>query len=79
MTTTTLPADIETIRLAEHVARVKCQPVETVVREATQASAAAVSVVPTLPEGRRKSPDEIVARVRSMPVLDTRSPDEILD
>lgn len=80
--TTTLPADPETIRLAQQLANARGQSVAAVVRAAITAAA---GIAPEALPRRRKSPaeigaaiDAIVTEVQALPLLDTRSDDEIL-
>ena len=76
--TDTLPADPDTVRLAQEVARVTGKPLPIVLREAIAARAEAVGVVS--PSPRRKNMDRvraILARVDALPILDTRAPHEI--
>jgi antitoxin VapB len=77
--TTTLPADPETERLAEEVAKAKGKPVASVVREAIAATAEAAGVLP--PPRRPIDMDKIhaiLARADALPVRDPRSADEII-
>ena len=75
-----LSGDIE--RLAQLIAAKTGKTPEAVVKEAVEARAAEAGVAPRT---HRRSPDEIkasidaiMARVAALPVLDTRSDDEIL-
>lgn len=76
-TTYTLPVDAATERLARAVAEATGKPVEAVVREAIEAKAVAAGLPP-----RRKGDFEtllaIARRAASLPVLDPRTPDEII-
>lgn len=77
--TTTLPADPETERLAQEVAKAKGKPVASVVREAIAATAEAAGVVP--PPRRPVDMDRIraiLARVDALPILDPRPADQII-
>ena len=77
--TTTLPADPETARLAAQVATIMRQPLAAIVKEAIEATARAAGVV--APPRRRIDLDKvraILARIDARPVLDNRSPDEII-
>ncbi len=81
--TTTLPADPETERLAQKVATAKGKPVATIVRDAIEASAREagllVAAARRLSAGeKRQRLLEISERSAARPVLDPRSPDEIL-
>jgi antitoxin VapB len=78
----TLPADTETERLARNIAEATGKPLATVVKEAIAARAEAVGVG-TARHGRRKGLDRarinaIIARSAARPVLDARTPDEII-
>ncbi len=82
---TTLPADFETERLAQAIAEAAGKPVAFVVREALAAHAMRQGIVSPARSARRRSPaeigaaiDAVVSRVRALPVLDTRTPDEIV-
>jgi antitoxin VapB len=84
MSTTTLPVDPETERLAKEVAKAKGKPVALVVRDAIEASAREAGVIAierprrlTAAE-KRKRLLEISDRSAARPVLDPRTPDEIL-
>jgi antitoxin VapB len=84
MTTTTLPADPETERLARQMAEAAGKPVETILREALAAHAWGLGIIPPAPP-RRRTPDQIraaleeaAARLSAMPVLDPRTADEII-
>ena len=46
MTTITLPADLETVRLAEQMAEAAGKPIETILREALTAHARRFGVIP---------------------------------
>jgi antitoxin VapB len=81
--TTTLPADSETERLAREVARAKGKPVADVVRDAIEASAREAGVLMARPSRlsaaeRRRRLLEISKRSAARPILDPRTPDEIL-
>ncbi len=81
--TTTLPADPETEHLARKLAEVTGHPVQMIVREAIAAKAAAAGVSLT---GRpRLKGQDLIDRLTaisdhaaSLPVLDARTPDEII-
>jgi antitoxin VapB len=81
--TTTLPADPETERLAHQVAQVKGKPVSAVVRDAIEASAREAGV-PIAKASRLSAAEkrqrllEISERSAARPILDPRTPDEIL-
>jgi antitoxin VapB len=80
---TTLPTDPETERLAHRVAQAKGKPVAAVVREAIEASAreAGVLVAGRSPLGaaeRRRRLLAIAERSAARPVLDDRTPEEII-
>lgn len=84
MTTTTLPADLETERLAKQMAEAAGKPVETILREALAAHAWGLGVIPPA-QPRRRTPDQIraaleeaSARFSAMPVIDARTPEEII-
>ena len=77
--TTTLPADIETERLARKLAAATGKPVVSVVREAIEATAAVAGLV----RPRRRSADlarihAILKRIDALPVRDNRSAEEII-
>ena len=80
---TSLPADPETKRLARKVAEAKGKPVSAIVRDAIEASARdaglliAKPVRPSVAEKRRRLL-EISERSAARPVLDPRTPDEII-
>jgi antitoxin VapB len=83
MSTTTLPADPETERLAHKLAEATGKPMPTIVREAIAAKAEAAGV--TLPGRGRLSRDELLARMTTitgrfaeLPVYDARTPEEII-
>jgi antitoxin VapB len=72
----------DTAKLAELVAEKTGKSPDQVVREAVEASARAVGVVPAKPKLSR---EELIAGMRAisdrfaaLPVYDTRTPDEIL-
>lgn len=80
---TTLPADPETERLAQKVAKVRGKPVSAVVRDAIEASARDAGLL--IAKARRLDPAEkrqrlleIAERSAARPILDSRTPDEIL-
>ena len=81
---TTLPADPETERLAKEVAKAKGKPVASVVRDAIEASAREAGVIAVARPCRltaaekRKRLLEISERSAARPILDPRTPDEIL-
>jgi antitoxin VapB len=72
----------DTAKLAELVAEKTGKSPDQVVREAVEASARAVGVVPVKPKLSREEliagMKEIVARVAAAPVYDKRKPDEII-
>jgi antitoxin VapB len=83
MSTTTLPADPETERLAHKLAEATGKPLPTIVREAIAAKAEAAGV--GLHGGARLSRDELLARITAitdrfadLPVHDPRTPEEII-
>jgi antitoxin VapB len=81
--TSTLPADPETERLARKVAEVKGKPVSAIVRDAIEATAREVGLLTAKPSGltvaeKRQRLLEISERSAARPVLDPRTPDEIL-
>ena len=83
MTTTTLPADVETERLAIKLAEATGNPVHLIVKEAIAAKAAAVGI--TLTTRPRLTGQALIDRLTeisdrsaSRPVLDARTPDEII-
>ncbi len=81
--TITLPADPETERLAREVAKARGKPVATIVRDAIQASAREAGLLMAKPSrlsaaDKRKRLLEISERSAARPVLDPRTPDEIL-
>jgi antitoxin VapB len=79
----------ETEILARRLADARHLPVDAAVREALEASAQAAGVVPGLGPARdrsgvsvatrRERMDKIVREIASMPILDARSPEEIMD
>ena len=81
--TTTLPADPETERLAKEVAKAKGKPVASIVRDAIEASAREAGILMARP-GRLSATEkrrrllEISDRSAARPILDPRTPDEIL-
>lgn len=78
--TDTLPADPDTVRLAQEIARVTGKPVSLVLREAVEATAEAAGVGAP-PRRHHTSMDEvraILARVDALPIIDPRSADEIM-
>ena len=83
MSTTTLPADPDTERLAHKLAEATGKPLPTIVREAIAAKAEAAGV--SLRERRQLSRDELLARMTAitdrfadLPVHDPRTPEEII-
>jgi len=81
--TTTLPADPETERLAKEVAKAKGKPVASVVRDAIEASAREAGLLIARPSRltpleKRRRLLEISDRSAARPILDPRTPDEIL-
>jgi len=81
--TTTLPADPETERLAQKVAKARGQPLSTVVRDAIQASAREAGLLVAKPNRpstaqKRQRLLQISERSAARPLLDPRTPDEIL-
>ncbi len=80
---TTLPADSETERLAREVARAKGKPLAAIVRDAIEASAREAGLPMARPvrfsaAERRRRLLEISKRSAARPILDPRTPDEIL-
>jgi antitoxin VapB len=78
-----LPADPETERLAKEVAKAKGKSVATVVRDAIEASAREVGLLIARPSRlsaaeKRHCLLEISERSAARPILDARTPDEIL-
>jgi antitoxin VapB len=79
----TLPADPETERLAKEVAKAKGKPVAIVVRDAIEASAREAGLRVAQP-GRLSAAEkrnrllEISERSAARPIIDARTPDEIL-
>ena len=76
-----LPVDTETERLARKLAEVTGKPLPMVIKEAIEAQAKLVGV--TAAGTPRRRPDfnrimEISERCSKRPVLDDRSPDEII-
>jgi antitoxin VapB len=84
MTTTTLPADIETERLAREMAEAAGKPVEAILRDALTAHAWQLGVVPPghkkkrTPEQIRAALEQAAAAFSAMQVLDPRTADEII-
>ena len=81
--TTTLPADPETERLAQKVAEVKGKPVSAIVRDAIEASAREAGLLAVRPSRlsaaeKRQRLLEISERSAARPILDPKTPDEIL-
>ncbi|MGO9546481.1 MAG: type II toxin-antitoxin system VapB family antitoxin [Rhodomicrobium sp.] len=77
--TIALPVDRETADLAWELARATGKPLQTIVREAIEKTAAAEGVVP--PPKRRVDMNkirEILARIDALPVQDPRPADEII-
>ena len=84
MTTTTLPVDPETEQLALKIAQVTGKAVPTILREAVRAYEANLRLLGPK-SGRKKTPQEIdaafqraITRIAALPVLDPRTPDEII-
>ncbi len=82
--TVAIQLDAETERLARKLAEVTGKPLPAVVKEAIEARAEAVGL-PLEARERRMSRDELLERMKeivkgfdSLPVLDSRSPDEII-
>ena len=79
----TLPADPETERLAHRLAEAQGKPVAAIVRDAIEASARDAGVLtatrrrPGAAEKRRRLVD-ISERSAARPILDPRTPEEIL-
>lgn len=80
---TTLPADPETEQLARRLAQATGKPLPTIVREAIAAKAEAAGI--DVARGSRLSREELLARMTAitdrfsdLPVLDPRSPEEII-
>jgi antitoxin VapB len=72
----------ETARLAERLAAAKGMPVEEAIRRAIEDSAQAAGVANDNPRRRRMTVDEMLAvgrEIAAMPLLDRRSPKEIMD
>ncbi len=77
--TIALPVDRETADLAWELARATGKPLQTIVREAIEKTAAAEGVVP--PPKQRVDMNkirEILARIDALPVQDPRPADEII-
>jgi antitoxin VapB len=80
---TTLPADPDTMRLAQRVAEARGKPLSAVVRDAIEASAREAGLEPPRPERpsvaeKRRRLLEISDRSAARPILDARTADEIL-
>jgi antitoxin VapB len=80
---TTLPADPETERLAQEVAKAKGKPVAAIVRDAIEANAREAGLLISRPNRlsigeKRQRLLEISERSAARPILDSRTPDEIL-
>jgi antitoxin VapB len=77
----------ETERLARRLADERHVPVDAAVREALEASAVTSLLKPARPRdrspeaiaARRARVDQIVREIAAMPILDHRSPQEIID
>lgn len=79
----------ETEALAKQLAAAQSLSVDEAVRQALEARARAAGVLPEPPERRDQSPEAIAARqarvnwivaeIAAMPLLDQRSPQEIMD
>jgi antitoxin VapB len=84
MTTTTLPADVETERLAKKVAAATGKPIATIVRDALAAHALGLGISPSATDRERtrgqirSALEEAAAKLRDMPVLDPRTAEEII-
>ena len=81
--TTTLPADLETERLALKIAKARGQSLAVVVRDAIEASARQAGLLDEGPSRRsaaekRRRLLEISERSAARPILDPRPADEIL-
>jgi antitoxin VapB len=83
MSTTTLPADPDTERLANKLAEATGKPLPTIVREAIAAKAEAAGV--TIDGRKRLSRDDLLARMTAitdrfaeLPVHDARPAEEII-
>jgi antitoxin VapB len=81
--TTTLPADSETERLAQQVAKAKGKPVSVIVRDAIEASAREAGLLIGQPSRlsaaeKRQRLLEISERSAARPILDPRTPEEIV-
>jgi antitoxin VapB len=79
----TLPADRETERLAKEVAKAKGKPVAIVVRDAIEASAREAGLLVAPPRRltaaeKRNRLLQISERSAARPIIDARTPDEIL-
>jgi antitoxin VapB len=79
---TTLPADPDTERLARKVAQAKGKPVAAIVRDAIEASAREAGVLVARqglsPAEKRRQLLEISERSAARPVVDSRTPEEII-
>ena len=81
--TTLLPIDVETERLALEVARAKGLPLAAIIRDAIEASAREAGILIARPKRltaaeKRQRLLEIAERSAARPILDARTPDEIL-
>ncbi len=83
-TSHTVTLDPETERLARRLAAAANKPLEQIVREAIAAQAWGLGIIPPAPSRKvpsaeiRSATDDVVARLRALPILDPRTPDEIL-
>jgi antitoxin VapB len=71
----------ETKELARRLATMQQQSVDDVIRQALEARAEAIGLAPGRPR-RRQNADQILAaggEVAAMPLLDTRTPRQIID
>ena len=79
----------ETEALAKRLAAAQRLSVEDAIKQALEEKARAAGIVPQPPRGRDQSPpavarrkagiNRIVAEIAAMPILDARSPREIMD
>ena len=84
MTIINLPADPDTEQLAVKLSRATGKPIQTIVKEAIGAYEAQLRLLPRTP-ARHRTPQQIdaafqlaIARLAPLPVLDPRTPDEII-
>jgi antitoxin VapB len=72
----------ETQALAERIAAVQRLPVEAAIRQALESHARVVGIEQDLSPRRRMTVEQIMAfgaELAAMPILDPRSPNEIMD